>query len=110
MSMRITILSCSMAAFAAIGGCGPDDEPDPCADYCDAAGECAQLSHQMFSYLECNRECDEAMERHASMQCEERFADWLECKTDLYCGDWNNDGQYCAAEIDWLDACLGGNS
>jgi hypothetical protein len=101
---------CTGALIVALAGCGPDEEPDPCADYCEVAGECASLSHQMFSYSECKRECDEAMERHVSVDCGPRFADWLECKTNLYCGNWNNDGQYCAAEIDYLDYCLGGNS
>jgi hypothetical protein len=110
MSIRIAILSCSMAAVAAPCGCVPDEEPDPCADYCDAAGECAGLSHQPFSHSECNRKCDEAMERHVSVNCGPRFADYLECKTDLYCGDWNIDSQYCAAEIDYVDLCLAGNS
>jgi hypothetical protein len=110
MSIWKMLAVCCVVAVGAAQGCVADEEPDPCADYCDAAGECAQQSHQMFSYSECNRECDEAMERNESMQCGERFAEWLECKTDLYCGDWSNDGQYCAAEIDYLDICLGGNS
>jgi len=91
-------------------GCEEEEDPTPCELYCDAADECSYASHQMFSYSECIRECQESMERHQSVYCEDRYAEYLYCMTDLHCADWTSSSQYCAAEIDWLDACLGGQS
>ena len=94
----------------ALAACDEEEEPTPCELYCEAAEECSFASHQMFSYSECLRECQDSMERHQSVYCEERYAEYLLCVTNLHCADWSNSSQYCAAEIDWLDSCVGGNS
>lgn len=104
---------CSTTALllvAAVAACDEEEEPTPCELYCDAAEECSHASHQMFSYSECLRECQDSMERHQSVYCEERYADYLFCMTNLHCADWSSSSQYCAAEIDWLDSCVGGQS
>jgi hypothetical protein len=109
MIYRSIVIGLAVAALA-LAACEEDQEPDACDEYCDSAGECAFASHQMFSLSECQRECDESLERHASVYCDERYVDYLFCLTNLYCADWSSSGQYCAAEIDWLDTCVGGSS
>ena len=98
-----------VGALALGAGCGVD-EVDFCKEYCGAAAACAEQSHQMFSYQECKRECIEGRERAASVGCEQRFEDYLDCIVGLHCADWIDVGDYCAAEIDWLDQCLGAES
>jgi hypothetical protein len=100
----------AFVSAAVLSGCYEDEEPTPCEEYCDAAEECSFASHQMFSYSECQRECRESVERHGSVYCEDRYVDYLYCMTDLHCADWSDSGQYCAAQIDWLDSCVGGQS
>lgn len=105
-ALPIALAAMALQLFA----CEPVEEPTPCEEYCDAAEECSFASHQMFSYSECQRECEESLQRHESVYCDERYVDYLYCVTDLHCADWSNSGQYCAAQIDWLDSCVGGNS
>jgi hypothetical protein len=107
---RGLITTAALLLAFSLGACAPEEEPTPCEKYCDAAEECSYASHQMFSYSECLRECGESVERHRSVYCDERYIDYLFCLVNLHCADWSQSGQYCAAEIDWLDSCLGGQS
>ncbi|MFO8071173.1 MAG: hypothetical protein R6V85_04785 [Polyangia bacterium] len=93
-----------------LGAACTEDDVDQCEEYCSAAQECAEASHQMMSPGECTRECDDSMERYESIGCEKQFRDYLSCISHLHCADWQEVSQYCAAEIDWLDGCVGGAS
>jgi hypothetical protein len=93
-----------------LGAACSDQDVDHCEEYCSAALECAEASHQMMSSGECIRECDDSMERYESIGCRGPFRDYLSCISHLHCADWQEVSHYCAAEIDWLDGCVGGAS
>ena len=106
--MMMMALSFSIAAAAATACTYEEDEPSMCEIYCETAGECHTTSDQMFSGTECLQDCQTSLERHASVGCQKRYADLMECVTDLPCASWNDFGSACAYEIDYLDMCVEG--
>ena len=98
-----------LAAAAGITGC-LEEEPGICELYCDAEEDCQYLSAQMFSYSQCHDDCRENMPRHESIGCGDRMKELYECLIDIPCASWANYGERCAAQIDYLDSCVGGNS
>jgi len=104
---RVVLLG-AIAALAATACDYEEDETSPCETYCQVAGECHMASDQMFSATECLGSCQTSLERHASVGCNERYVDLLDCMINLPCPNWNEYGSACAYEIDYLDLCIEG--
>ncbi len=84
-----------------------EEEPDVCEVYCEAESECAEVNHQKSSMIGCQHDCNIAWEEHISVHCGNEWEGFLECKSDLYCGEWGNFGEKCAYQIDRINGCLG---
>jgi len=106
--LGIPALCLAVAAGLGLVACD-EEEPNICELYCDAAEACSEVSGQPFSYSQCNRLCVEERERSQSMGCGDRFYEYKDCQVDLPCGSWNDVSGYCAAETDYLDACMTGH-
>lgn len=107
-----TMIAIALFTVVATGlqlGCEEEDL-GICELLCDADEECQYQSAQMFSYSQCHDECTENLERHQSIGCGDRLVEFYECLIDIPCSSWGNYGERCAAEIDYLDSCVGGNS
>lgn len=103
--MRTAWIFCALILFL-LTSCGGNI----CDDYCDKASECAKLTTQMFSTSECLRNCNDSLERNASVYCEMEVEDYITCQIDLTCNDWNEQGQRCPTEVDRLNVCIGDNT
>ena len=105
---KILTLAVVVAASLLALAC-EEEEASVCELNCDAAEDCASLSGQPFSFTQCERLCVEEQERAESIGCGERFYDYKDCQTNLTCSEWNNVSSRCAAETDYLDACMTGH-
>jgi len=105
---KLMFVLLSAIAAATVTACEEEDEKTICELYCETAGQCHELSGQMFSGSECLFDCQTALERHGSVGCDDRYVELMECMVDLPCSSWNDSGTTCAYEIDYLDMCVGG--
>ncbi len=46
------------------------------------------------------------MDRYESVDCEDPFADVMDCQAGLSCGNWSEVMTHCDHEVEYLDACL----
>ncbi|MCP4676551.1 MAG: hypothetical protein GY854_13755 [Deltaproteobacteria bacterium] len=105
----ILIVTIATLTSLVISAC-TEEEIDYCEEYCDVERECATYNNQKSSTTECMFYCKVELERHESIQCDYRWEDYLECKTNLSCSEWGNDGKRCANEIDGINSCSGSGS
>jgi len=106
--MMMLALAFAFSAVAATACVYEEEDESMCEIYCASAGECHVMSDQMFSETECLHTCQTSLERHASVGCQERYADLVDCMSGLPCASWNDYGSACAYEIDYLDMCVEG--
>jgi hypothetical protein len=107
---RASFLLIVIVVFFAAFSCHEEEDESICDQYCSASENCNFASGQMFSWSECQDECNEAMERHESIGCGDRMEEFYYCLINLPCPSWNEYGDRCSAEIDYLDLCVDGTS
>ncbi|MCU0663974.1 MAG: hypothetical protein MUC50_16810 [Myxococcota bacterium] len=99
-----TVLTTLLFALTFVPACRPQE--DVCDSFCSKSADCAEIGDQPFSVRVCERDCLDDMDRYKSVDCEDPFADVMDCQAGLSCGNWSEVMTHCDHEVEYLDACL----